>query len=410
MPKLTLNHFLTFLHLSRLPQVLLHEALDNMWSMRQRSLLSLLGIIIGTASVVALLNIGENTSDEAARQFTAMGTDLILVQNSPVFGGKHKGKPVENLDIYELKKSIPSISIATAVSSNMVKVGRAGKTLDGVSIGATEELLTVARLQIERGRFVADHDGYDTIVVVGSTMSKMLASDGNSLELGSQIRMDNYLYTVVGTLQSTLRNPLLPFDVNNALIVPIKSNRRMDMATGGISNIFIRVSEGHDPMRVLSDVSNYFLERAKSVHAQGSLQLIEGMKEQGRLFTWLLVGVAFISLLVGGIGVMNAMLAGIVERKKEIGLRMAIGADRMSIMVMIIFESTLLTVAGGIIGVVLGLVISTLFAVISGWSYSLTYLSILLGLGVSLASGLFFGIYPALKASEMKPIETLRLE
>ena len=134
------------------------------------------------------------------------------------------------------------------------------------------------------------------------------------------------------------------------------------------------------------------------------------MKKQGQLFTWMLVGVACISLLVGGIGVMNAMLAGIAERKKEIGLRLAIGADRMSIMTMIVWESTLLSVSGGVIGIVLGLIISILFAVLSGWDYSLSYLSILLGLGMSLATGLFFGIYPALKASEMSPIEALRSE
>ncbi|HEX7633725.1 MAG TPA: ABC transporter permease [Noviherbaspirillum sp.] len=384
--------------------------MDNMRSGRQRTFLSLLGIIIGTAAVIALLNIGENTSDEAARQFKTMGTDLIVVQNSIGIGLRHKVKPLERQDASDLKQKIPAVSIATPISSYSVKTGRAGKTLDGTSIGATEDLLTVARLQLERGRFVTDIDGYDTVVVVGNTVAKALAGDGKRLEIGDKIRMDNYLYTVIGVLQSVQRNPLLPFEIDNALIVPIKANRRMRMATGSISNILIRVAEGHDPIQTLADVSNHFWEKGKSAQVQGALQLIEGMKKQGQLFTWMLVGVACISLLVGGIGVMNAMLAGIAERKKEIGLRLAIGADRMSVMTMIVCESALLSVAGGMIGIVLGLIISILFAAFSGWEYSLSYLSILLGVCMSLATGLFFGIYPALKASEMSPIEALRSE
>ena len=410
MPKLNLLNFQFLLRSPSLLQALLHEALDNMRSVRQRTLLSLLGIIIGSASVIALLNIGENTSDEAAKQFKTMGTDLIIVQDGFGIGAQRKANPLERQDASDLKQKFSSVSVATPISSYSVRAGRSGRTFNSISIGATEDLLTVARLQLERGRFVSDLDGYDTIVVVGSAMANALAGDGKRLNIGDKIRMDSYLYTVAGVLQNTPRNPLLPFDIDNALIVPIKANRRMSSATGNISNILIRVAEGHDSIQVLADVSNHFRERGKSAQAQGALQLIEGMKKQGQLFTWMLVGVACISLLVGGIGVMNAMLAGIAERKKEIGLRLAIGADRMSIMTMIVCETTLLSASGGVIGSVLGLIISILFAVLSGWDYSLSYLSILLGLGMSLATGLFFGIYPALKASEMSPIEALRSE
>ncbi len=410
MSKLNLHNFHFLLRSPKLLQALLHEALDNMRSVRQRTSLSLLGIIIGSASVIALLNIGENTSDEAARQFRTMGTDLIIVQDGFGIGVQRKTNPIERQDASDLKQKNSSVSVATPISSYSVRAGWGGRTFDSTSIGATEDLLTVARLQLERGRFVSDLDGYDTIVVVGCASANVLAGDGKRLNIGDKIRMDSYLYTVVGILQSTPRNPLLPFDIDNALVVPIKANRRMSTATGTISNILVRVAEGHDPIQALADISNYFRGRGKSAQVQGALQLIEGMKKQGQLFTWMLVGVACISLLVGGIGVMNAMLAGIAERKKEIGLRLAIGADRMSIMTMIVCESTLLSVSGGVIGIVFGLIISILFAVLSGWDYSLSLLSILLGLGMSLATGLFFGIYPALKASEMSPIEALRSE
>lgn len=408
MSKLSLRHLRRLLRSPGLVHALLHDAMENMQTVRQRTFLSLVGICVGSASVIAVLNIGENASDEAARQFKTMGTDLIIVQDSPGIGTLHKVNSLERKDVSELMRGIPAISVAAPISSCSVRTGTSRKTLDVTSIGATEDLMAVARLQLERGRFVTDQDGYSTVVVVGSNVAKALANGRKELEIGDKIRMDNYLYTVVGVLQSTPRNPLLPFDIDSALIVPIKANRRMNMATGKLSNILIHVGEGHDPIQTLADVSKYFQENGKSAQAQGALQLIDGMKKQGQLLTWMLTGVACISLFVGGIGVMNVMLAGIVERKREIGLRLAIGADRMSIMTMIVTESILLSFVGGGGGAVLGLIISMLFAIFSGWDYSLSYFSIFLGFGMSLVTGLFFGIYPALKASELSPIEALR--
>jgi putative ABC transport system permease protein len=409
MHRLSLHNLQLLSQLSGLAKVLLQEALDNLRSVRQRAFLSLLGIVIGSASVIALLNIGENTSEEAARQFKTMGTDLVIVQDDPGIGSQHKTRPLERRDATDLKQNLSSVSIVAPISYTSVKIGRNGEAVNGMSVGATEDLFAVARLRLERGRFITSLDGYDTIVVVGSNVAKTLVGSGKQLEVGERIRMDSYLYTVIGVLQDTPSNPLLPVDINNALIVPIKANRRMNMANGGILNFLIRITEGHDPIRAQTDISNYFKEKGKLIQAQGALQLIEGMRRQGRLFTWMLVGIGCISLLVGGVGIMNAMLAGIAERKKEIGLRLAIGANPMSIMLMIVYESTLLSVFGGLIGIVLGLIISVLFSIFSGWEYSLSGYSIVLGIGMPLVTGLFFGIYPAFKASKMSPIEALRL-
>ncbi|HEX5785882.1 MAG TPA: FtsX-like permease family protein, partial [Burkholderiaceae bacterium] len=205
-------------------------------------------------------------------------------------------------------------------------------------------------------------------------------------------------------------NPLLPFDINNALFIPIKADRRLVNSTGYISNIAIRAREHHDPIQALSDVSNHFRQIKSSAQVMGALQLIDNMKQQGQLFKWLLGGIAAISLLVGGIGIMNAMLADISDRKTGIGLRIAIGADRFSIMAMIVTESTLLAFIGGGAGVLLGLGISTAFAWFSGWTPQIFVPAACLGFGMSVVTGLFFGIYPALRASALSPIETLRSE
>lgn len=389
-------------------RVLLLDALDNMRAVWQRTLLSLLGLVIGTASVIALLSISDNTADESERQFKAMGTDLIVVQNDIGVGsGGQTGKPLGIEDVQVIAREVSGIAVASPVALYPAKTGR-GHLLDTTVVGAESGLLSAARLQLAAGRFIANQDAYDTVIVVGNGIAHALAAEGIALNVGERVRIDNYLYTVIGILKESARNPLLPFDANHALIMHYKASRRMAFYTGAIANVVIRVREGYDPIAAVGEISAYLSTKGKSAQAQGAQQLIEGMQHQNRLFTWMLMGVGGISLLVGGIGVMNVMLASIAERRKEIGLRMAIGADRSSILMMIVCESVVLSLAGGAIGTLLGLAVALLFCAFSGWACSIPLFSIPLGLGMSLATGLFFGIYPALKASRLSPIEALR--
>ncbi len=389
-------------------RAIVEDAVDNMRAVWQRTLLSLVGVAIGAAAVVALLNIGENTSDEAARQFKAMGTDLIIVQDSPSLGGKRKGPPLKSNDALELATHVRGVSLAAPLSTTPVKTGMTGRMLDAMAIGTTERLMSAARLELAHGRFISDRDGLNTVVVVGGNLAAQLAGNGGELALSEEIRVDNYRYTVVGILRSAPRNPLLPFDIDNALILPIKADRRLSSATGALSNILLRVAEGHDPVQTLTGVSSFLQRKGSNAQAQGALQLIESMRQQGQMFKWMLGGVACISLLVGGIGIMNVMLAGIAERRREIGLRMAIGADQWGIMTMIVAEAVTLSFAGGVAGTLLGMAASVLYAWITGWEPTLSALAGLLGFGMSLLTGLFFGIYPAFKASKLSPIEALR--
>ncbi len=393
---------------ARMLGAVIQDAVDNMRAVRQRTLLSLVGVAVGAAAVVALLNIGENTSDEAARQFKAMGTDLIIVQDSPSLGVRRKALPLKSDDALELATHVRGVSLAAPISTTPVKTGMTGKMIDAMAIGATEHLMPAARLELAHGRFIAGSDGLNTVVVVGGSLAAQLAGGGGELVLGEEVRVDNYLYTVVGILRRAPRNPLLPFDIDNALILPIKADRRLSSATGAPSNIVLRVAEGHDPVQTLTEVSALIQRKGSNAQVQGALQLIEGMRQQGQMFKWMLGGVACISLLVGGIGIMNVMLAGIAERRREIGLRMAIGADQWSIMTMIVAEAVALTLAGGIAGTLLGMAASVLYAWITGWEPTLSALAGLLGFCMSLLTGLFFGIYPAFKASKLSPIEALR--
>jgi putative ABC transport system permease protein len=252
---------------------LLCDAMDNLNAVRHRSFLSLLGIAIGTASVIALLNIGESTSDEAMRQFTMMGTDLIVVQDN-VFGGfLRKAKPLALHDAADLQREVRGVAASIPLTNYSVKTSRLAGGDERVSIGATEGFLSAARLQLDQGRFLRDSDGYDTVVVLGSETAKALSQHGMELALGDKVRMDAYLYTVIGILKSAPKNPLLPFDIDNAFVVPVKSNRRMLMAAGGVSNLLLRVGEGYDPLVVLSNVSKFLQEQGKAAQAQGALHV-----------------------------------------------------------------------------------------------------------------------------------------
>jgi putative ABC transport system permease protein len=248
--------------------------------------------------------------------------------------------------------------------------------------------------------------------LIGRGLADALGTQSVPIGVGEKIRIDDYLFTIVGILDNAVRNPLVPVDFNNAILIPVKSIRRALASEGGISGVLIKVPEGADPVGAASQVEDYLKTKVghNGIQVQSAQQLIEGLRKQSQLFTFLLAGIGAISLVVGGIGIMNVMLAGIAERRREIGVRMAIGARRHDVLTMIMLEASLLSVIGGSFGILSGLIAAYLFAVISGWEFSLSILSLPTGLSMSLLVGLFFGVYPALKASQMSPIEALSAE
>lgn len=390
-------------------QVIFIDAIDNMRAVWQRTLLSLLGIAIGTASVTSLISIGQNTANESERQFRSMGTNLIVVQNSiDTSNLTHSGKMIDFNDINLLKRKIAGVDAISPVEIYPVKIGNSSRLIDATAIGTDEKIQYATKISLDSGRYISDRDSYDAVAVVGSGIAQELIAKEIKVKLGDMLRIDNYLYKIVGILKESSHNPLLPFDVNHSVFLHYKSSRRLEFYTGSISNLIIGVQDGYDPIISVNEIASYLSQLGRSAQAQGAQQLAEGLQHQNRLFTWMLMGIGSISLLVGGIGVMNVMLASVSERRKEIGLRMAIGANRRSIMLMIISESVILSLLGGIIGTVLGLLIAVFFGAWSGWVFSMPYFVIPIGIGIALVSGLSFGIYPALKASRLSPIEALR--
>ena len=390
--------------------ILLDEAVDNLQGVRQRTFLALVGIVVGAASVVALINIGENAAAESTRQFRSMGTDILVVQNGMVM--PTTGRSIDMADIKGIPSVMGSTSLAAPFSTATVKVWFHGKPVDTSAVGVTPELAKLARLKLGSGRFISEFDGYATFAVIGRGLADALGTKEIPVGVGEKIRIDDYLFTIVGILDNAVRNPLVPVDFNNAILIPMKSIRRALASEGEISGVLIKVPEGADPVGAASQVENYLKTKVghNGIQVQSAQQLIEGLRKQSQLFTFLLAGIGAISLVVGGIGIMNVMLAGIAERRREIGVRMAIGARRRDVLTMIMLEASLLSVIGGSFGILSGLIAAYLFAVISGWEFSLSILSLPTGLSMSLLVGLFFAVYPALKASQMSPIEALSAE
>ena len=384
--------------------LLAFEAWRNLHAVRQRSALALLGIIIGTASVIAMINIGHNAGQEALRQFKDMGTDVIMAQ--PPTDSSGASGAYDLAQIRALTQTVTGIDAVAPMVFSSAQIGAKGKASYGTILASEAALRQVARLPMAAGRFISAYDDHQTFAVIGSGLARALA-----LRPGERLRVEDYVFTVIGVLDDTAISPLIPLDFNTAVLIPLGSARRV-LSSPDISNVAIRLEADADPVTKAVEIAAYFQAplRGQTVTVQSARQLIEGMARQSRLFTWLLAAIGGISLLVGGIGVMNVMLMGIMERRREIGVRMAVGARAGDIRVMFLAEAITLSVAGGLAGAILGMAAAWLFALFSGWYFAFSLGAIPLGTGIAAVIGVFFGFYPAVVAARLDPIEALRAD
>lgn len=383
------------------------EALANLRAVAQRSALALIGIVIGTAAVIAMLNVGHNAEVESIRQFQAMGTDLIVAQ---VAMSTKPERALSPAAVEDIPRTVPLLRLATALAVSGLRLGR-GDGVQASLIGATPTLATVARLRLAEGRFLSSFDRDETFAVIGSRIAASRALEGSPLHPGDRIRLGTYLFTIVGVLAETAHNPLLPFDPNDAVIVPSGALRRIT-AEHQPSTVVASVAEGADaPLAAAALADQLRTKRnGQSVSTTTAQQLIEGMQRQARIMSILLAAIGAISLLVGGVGVMNVMLMNVAERRREIGLRLALGARRGHIRSMFLLESGMLSLTGGACGTVLGILSAYAYAQFSQWDFTPSTLALPLGAIISAGVGVFFGAYPAAAAAALDPIECLRSE
>lgn len=383
------------------------EALKSLITAKQRTILALIGIVIGIGSVIGMVSIGTVVQNEALKQFRDMGIDIVSVTKDYDNQGSEGGF---NLDhIYDLQNHSPLIKKVSPYITSSAQYSYAGKDIYIEIMGVNESFFDLNKLYIQEGRLLSDLDKNRFFCVLGAEIADTLRKAGFKDIIGKQFLLGDRIYTVVGILKNLPEGGgMRPSGINRGALTHINTALRA-FTTSDINTFMARVGT-QDSKAVKTVIENYFSKKASGlrIRVRTAEELIAQMQKQMQLFTLLLGAIGSIALIVGGIGVMNVMLISVTERRKEIGIRRALGAQRSDIESQFIIESVTLCIVGGIIGIILGIVISYVFAHFSKWEFLISQSAIILGFGVATVVGVFFGYYPARSASRLDPAAALR--
>ncbi|WP_347252073.1 ABC transporter permease [Legionella sp.] len=389
------------------------QALANLAAAKLRSFLAVLGILVGTAAVVALISCGQLATEKALAQFKALGTDLLAIsvyEKNP--NKSNNGEKQIPLRVWrQIPEQIPNVLRIAPYGTGYQPISFEGKTLQGAIIGADESLAKIINIQLARGHFVSFVESFEHFCVIGDTLAHKITEVTFEDPLGKQLRIGQTLYTIIGIAHPWKENGFFNEDINQSVIIPI-AGMALVSKDNKISNAVLLLKPDSPIDEVIAQVRQILMTQAPtlSFFPRSAKQIIASMESQGRIFTLLLAVIGSISLLVGGIGVMNVMLVSVSERKKEIGIRKAVGARNTEIQTLFLVESVMLSLLGGVLGVILGLVFTRIVAYFSGWSFTVYFMPPLAGFAVSVATGVFFGFYPARRAAKLEPMVSLRSE
>lgn len=389
------------------------QALVNLTSAKLRSVLAVLGILVGTAAVVALISCGQLATEKALEQFKALGTDLLAIsvyQKTP--NKSHAGGDSLSVDQWrEMAEQIPYIIKIAPYGTAYQPISFRGKVMQGAVIGADETLASIVHITLKQGHFVSFVESFEHFCVIGSRLAQQIQEISLDDPIGKQLRIGQSLYTIIGIANSWKENGFFNEDINQAVVIPIGGMALVNKDSK-INNAVILLKPDSPIDEVVERIKHYVNTQAPKLTAfpRSAKQIIASMENQGRIFTLLLAVIGSISLLVGGIGVMNVMLVSVSERKKEIGIRKAVGAKNREIQALFLVESVMLSLLGGILGVILGLLFTWIVAYFSHWHFIIYILPPIAGFLVSAATGIFFGFYPARRAAKLEPMVSLRSE
>ncbi|MBO9706626.1 MAG: ABC transporter permease [Caulobacter sp.] len=382
------------------------EALDNLRAHRQRSLLALLGILIGTASIVAMLTIGHMAQLETLRMYRHLGVDIVQVHAAQT------GLAPATIDrglAEALPGRDPRIRAVASMGLGRFPVAFGDQISDLSVAPTTQDLARMTGMRLAQGRFLAPIDDGGLSAVVGSEVARKLSAPGRPLRVGEQIRVGGYVYRVIGVLAPMPFTSFDPVNFNETVQVPIVGGQRL-IGVDQPSTVLVRMAPDADIKAAAQRLTALLARPGASLQVLSAREMIDGMNAQKAIHSRLLTAIGAISLLVGGIGVMNVMLMGVMERRREIGLRSAIGATPRDLQLMFLIEAATLASVGGVAGLLAGLAAAGGAAVFSGWAFAAPLYVLVLGPAMAALVGVAFGFYPARKASRLDPIEALRAE
>ncbi|HYF94607.1 MAG TPA: ABC transporter permease [Symbiobacteriaceae bacterium] len=387
------------------------ESLRTAWlgiaGNKLRTFLTMLGVIIGVAAVIALVSVGQGAQAQAKSQIQALGSNLITVAPR---GNAYR---IEEKDLAELKMTIPDILyyLPTVMASQQtVKAGTGSESYTVNIEGTSADYPVVRERGVVSGAFfsVQDVDTRRRVAVLGTTTAEKLFGAGAD-PINQQIRLMGQTFTVVGVAESK-GTGFGGQDQDDLVLVPYTALQRL-LGYNRIPSLTLKTSPTADSKVVTQQVTDFYVAKfrnAESVRVQSQDQLLETVGSVTQIFTLLLGAIASISLAVGGIGIMNIMLVSVSERTREIGIRKAIGAKKRHVLLQFLIEALILSGSGGVVGIAVGALGAKGISAAVNFPALVTSSSVILSFGFSMAVGVIFGFYPALRASNLDPIEALR--
>ncbi len=391
---------------------------------KMRSILTSLGIIIGVSAVIIMLAVGSGASKKIAKDMESMGSNLLMIRSaSATSGGVRMGfgtKPSLTLkDAEAIEKNCRGILAVAPYSSATSQLTYGNQNWSTTVGGTTAEYLFIRNYEIESGRnFIPEDVKNNTkVAIIGSTIATELFGDMNPIN--KTMRIGNVPFKIIGLLKTKGQSGM-GMDQDDLVFIPITTAQKKAFGTeypGSVKMINIKAQNAdvldiaqEDITDLLRNRHNIGKNQEDDFEIRNLAEMQETIKSSARTMSILLGAIASVSLLVGGIGIMNIMLVSVTERTKEIGIRMAIGAKASDIRVQFLIESFLLSIIGGVIGVAIGILGAKIVELTDAMTISISGSSIILSLGFSGAIGVLFGYYPAYKASLLNPIDALRYE
>ena len=400
---------------------LLKIALKALNNNKLRCFLTMLGIIIGVASVITMLAIGQGSKISIKEQISEMGSNMIMIHpgNMQRGGVRQSSDDMQTLKEadYLAMQELPGVAaVSPTVSSSGQMVNGNNNYLTQIQ-GITPEYLDIRKFKVDEGSMFTEHDikSAAKVCVLGKTVVDNLFPNGED-PVGRVVRFNKIPLTVVGVLESKGTNSMGQ-DQDDIVLAPYTTVMKRILAIDYIQGIFASATDEAQTEETIEGITDLLRSRHKlqdnadnDFEIRSQQELSQMMNSTSDMMTVLLACIAGISLLVGGIGIMNIMYVSVTERTREIGLRMSIGARGIDILSQFLIEAVIISVSGGIIGVILGILAAWIVNIMAHWPVYIQIWSVLLSFAVCTVTGVFFGWYPAKKAAGLDPIEAIRYE